>query len=493
MKISLVQINTRAADFKGNLQLIKNSAEKAASAGSDFALFPLGAISGMPCEDNNFSAGREYSESLKEIAGMKLKTVLVFPRGGHDMDGAMVVRGGRLELVSGRLDEDIIYRKAPCCGKHNENLVHDAAVALTAYAVPYVCGSAEVTSSIAREAAKRKQFIFASNMLGANDSFLYEGRSCVFSPDGKMIAEAASFREDLLTLDTESYEARKIERPEYAADMTQALVMGIGDYFRKLGFKKAVIGLSGGIDSAVVSSLAVRALGAENVTGVLMPSEYTSSQSNDDAHKLAGNLGIKTLTVEIKPLYDAFVKQLGLPAETDKVSVTRQNLQARARACVLMALSNENGWLVLNTGNKSEEAAGYCTLYGDSIGALAPISDVLKTEVYMVAKEINRAGDFIPESILTRAPTAELRPGQKDQDELPPYDVLDRVVKHYTENSCRGVIYDIGEISGLTKKQTEDIIRKIKMNEYKRRQVPMCFKVSPKAFFELDIPVMKKI
>jgi NAD+ synthase (glutamine-hydrolysing) len=225
------------------------------------------------------------------------------------------------------------------------------------------------------------------------------------------------------------------DQREGAGEICAALTLGIRDYFHKMGFKKAVLGLSGGIDSAVVAALAARALGPENVTGVLMPSEYTSRQSNEDALALARNLGINIRAIPIKNIYEAFLKELGEGAPGGNVSLTMQNLQSRARGSILMALANSNNWLALTTGNKSEIAMGYCTLYGDTAGALAPIADLFKGEVYKLAAFMNAVGEIIPAAVIKRPPTAELKPGQKDQDDLPPYAALDEIIRLYMEEN----------------------------------------------------------
>ena len=292
-------------------------------------------------------------------------------------------------------------------------------------------------------------------------------------------------------MDTER-PARRLPAPAHdeTGEIRAALTLGIRDYFQKLGFTKAVLGLSGGIDSAVVAALAAEALGPENVTGVLMPSEYTSRRSGADALRTAANLGIRTRTIPIKPVYGAFLRQLGGESRPG-VSLTEQNLQSRSRGGLLMALSNSNGWLALATGNKSEIAVGYCTLYGDTAGALAPIADLFKTEVYKLAAHFNRDGEVIPEAVIRRPPTAELKPGQKDQDDLPPYDKLDEILRLYLEENRPPA-----EIvkRGFARSLVLSVLRRVEANEFKRKQLPIGLKVTEKSFgYGRKMPIVKAL
>ena len=264
-------------------------------------------------------------------------------------------------------------------------------------------------------------------------------------------------------------------------EVFQALVLGTRDYVRKNGFKRVVIGLSGGIDSSLVAAIAVEALGRENVTGVTMPSPFSSRGTRDDARRLAKNLSIEFMQLPITPVFKGFLKALAEPFKGLKEDVTEENIQARIRGTLLMALSNKFGWLVLTTGNKSEIAVGYSTLYGDMAGGFAVIKDVPKTLVYQLSRHVNaRAGKpVIPESVIERAPSAELRPDQKDQDTLPPYDVLDAILEAYVEESC-GVADLIAR--GFPPETVRKVIRMIDTAEYKRRQGPIGVKITPRAF-----------
>ena len=259
-------------------------------------------------------------------------------------------------------------------------------------------------------------------------------------------------------------------------DVFNKLVSGVKDYAQKNGFKKAVLGLSGGIDSSLTACIAVNALGKENVVGVLMPSAITSKASNEDAIQLAKNLGITYKIIPISRILDIYVETLKKEFMGLKTDATEENIQARIRANILMALSNKFGYLVLATGNKSELYTGYCTLYGDLAGGLAPIADIFKTMVYELTKFVNRNKEVIPNNIITKEPTAELRPGQKDSDNLPPYESLDKILKmHVEERKGKNEIVDAGFYPGLV----EDVLAKVKKSEFKRMQAPQCIKITP--------------
>lgn len=295
-----------------------------------------------------------------------------------------------------------------------------------------------------------------------------------------MVARARDFEEDLIVFDTETrqgdFHPVSQSGPESAL---KALVMGVRDYARKCGFGKAVLGMSGGIDSSLTAYIAAQALGPDNVLGVAMPSRYSSRESLEDAEDLAKKLGIGFRIIPIDSIFSSYLTELSSSFSGTKEDVAEQNIQARTRGNLLMALSNKFGYLVLSTGNKSELAVGYCTLYGDMSGGLAVISDIPKTMVYELARFVNRAGEIIPERVLRKPPSAELRPGQTDQDDLPPYDVLDAVLKEYLENnrSWRDIVN-----MGFDPAVVKDIISRVNRNEYKRSQAPLGLKVSTKAF-----------
>ena len=319
-----------------------------------------------------------------------------------------------------------------------------------------------------------------SNQVGGNDSLIFDGSSLALNARGELIAQAASFEEDLIVLDP--FDAPIFEPPEDddTAAAYRALVLGTRDYVRKCGFAKVLVGLSGGIDSALVAAIAKEALGAENVIGVGMPSPYSSAGSIDDSRKLAAGLGIRFEVIGISGLFGEFARALepmfaGLNADT-----TEENIQSRIRGSLLMALSNKFSALVLTTGNKSEMAVGYCTLYGDMVGALAVIGDLVKTRVYAVCRWLNRDGEVIPAAILEKPPSAELRPDQKDTDSLPPYEVLDPILEAYVERYESPE--EIATQHGFPLPLVQQVVRLVERSEYKRQQAAPVLKVTAKSF-----------
>jgi NAD+ synthase (glutamine-hydrolysing) len=358
-------------------------------------------------------------------------------------------------------------------------------------ASPFCHGKPEMRQRMIGALAKRHgASVVMVNQVGANDSLIFDGGSFAVGPSGEVFAQGRSFAEDLVIVETETETASGaasvvgspgkdagLERTEHTWD---ALVLGTRDYLGKCGFKKAIVGLSGGIDSALVAAIAVAALGAENVQGVGMPSEFSSNGSVPDAEKLAQNLGIAFSTLPIREIYTQFTQSLEPFFSGTSFGVAEENLQPRIRGSLLMALSNKTGALVLTTGNKSEMACGYCTLYGDMVGALAVIGDVYKTEVYALSRWVNREREVIPNDTLTKPPSAELRPGQKDTDSLPPYDVLDPILRAYIEeySSAEEIVRTRGGDLALVRK----VIRLVELSEYKRQQAAPVLKVSRKSF-----------
>jgi NAD+ synthetase len=542
MKIAIAQINPRVGDIEGNTRLVEAFARRAQAAGADLAVFPELALTGYPPLD--LLERKDFIDAnlraLRRLAGLRLKTALAVgfadrnpsKKGKALLNSVALLRGGRIaerraksllptydifdearyfepaaankpvkfagttlglticeDIWAGTalLPSRLLYRNNPaatlCAAK--------ASVVINISASPFYKGKSarrlKILSGLAR---KMNAFIIYVNQAGANDELIFDGNSFALAPSGQVLARAAGFAEDLLIIDTQAA-ARPAAAPAADEDgeICAALTLGIRDYFGKMGFKKAVLGLSGGIDSAVVAALAARALGPENVTGVLLPSEYTSGRSRADALKLAKNLGIKTRELPIKSIYKAFLGKLRCGKPGGDVSLTMQNLQSRIRATVLMALANENNWLTLTTGNKSEIAMGYCTLYGDTAGAIGPIADLLKTEVYRLAEFLNGRGEIIPRAIIRRPPTAELKPGQRDQDDLPPYAVLDRILKLYIEEN-RGAAEIISK--GFKADLVRGILRRIEANEYKRKQLPIGLKVTEKSFgYGRKMPIVK--
>ena len=545
MKIAIAQINPKVGDVPGNARLIEDFARAAQAFGADLAVFPELALTGYPpldlLERRNFID--ENLAALKALAALKLGTAMVVgyvdrnpARKGKPLHNSIaLIDGGKIAAVRHKsllptydifdearyfepaeenkpvkfrgavigltICEDIwagtsllpsrlLYRNNP-----GKTLCEEqAAIVINISASPFYRGKSALRLKIlSRLARSMRAHIIYANQTGANDELIFDGNSFALSPAGGLAARAGAFGEDLIMVDTEVAGRSRVQAPaqDETAEICAALKLGIKDYFRKLGFDKAVLGLSGGIDSAVVAALAAGAIGPENVTGVLMPSEYTSRQSADDALRLARNLGIRTMTVPIKKIYRSFLGQLKETGQGGKISLTMQNLQARARGSLLMALSNEHGWLTLATGNKSEIAMGYCTLYGDTAGAIAPIADLFKTQVYKQAEYLNRGGEVIPRAIITRPPTAELKPGQKDQDDLPPYGVLDEILRLYLEeNKTPAEI--VGR--GFGRELVLSILRRVESAEYKRKQLPVALKVTEKSFgYGRKMPIVKAL
>ncbi len=383
-----------------------------------------------------------------------------------------------------------IYHKNPVKSMINQG----AKIIVNVSASPFTIGKYNVRLKMLTNHAKRHNvpLIFV-NQVGGNDDLVFDGNSLVVNREGYIIGEALAFEEDLLTVEFKDSDVRlvkdkltSVRRKTQATtgkneidSVYKALIMGTRDYVKKCGFKKAVIGLSGGIDSAVTAVIAVKALGKDKVLGVTMPSGFSSKSSIGDSKKLAKKLGIDCKVIPIKSIYNVYMKTMsgifaGLPFD-----VTEENLQARIRGKILMAISNKYGYLVLTTGNKSELAVGYCTLYGDMCGGLAVLSDIPKTMVYDLSRYINRRMEIIPKSTIEKPPSAELRPNQKDQDSLPPYDILDGILKAYVEESK-----DVNDIiaMGYDASLVRNIIKKVDKNEYKRKQAAPGLKVTSKAF-----------
>jgi NAD+ synthetase len=384
--------------------------------------------------------------------------------------------GGRAYTQAG--EEKPRYRVNPV-----GELAGKVDVLLNVSASPFTISKREARPAMFAEVARRHRIPVAFvNQVGGNDELVFDGRSTLFAPDGSVVARAAAFREEVLVCD--------LEGGPVAADLAsdedgayRALVLGTRDYARKCGFSRVVLGLSGGIDSALTAVVAADALGPENVLGVSMPSRYSSQGSKDDAKKLAENLGIGWREISIEPAFSAYLASLEAPLDAISAAragdVTFENVQARIRGTVLMAVSNRSGALLLTTGNKSEIGCGYCTLYGDMAGGLAVISDVPKTMVYRLARWVNRDRERIPRASIEKAPSAELRPGQTDQDSLPPYDLLDRALERFVED---GANRDEMVTEGLPPAVVDRVISLVQGSEYKRRQAAPGLIITKKAF-----------
>lgn len=408
--------------------------------------------------------------------------------------------------------EDIWHDEGPV----RAQALHGAEVVVNINASPYQVGKPPLREEIVKKRARANSVITAyNNMVGGQDELVFDGHGMIVDANGNVLARGRSFKEELIVSDMECKDspgksARKMpsrpgietvtisetaqrkrrralprkripEPPETVEEVYRALILGTKDYVRKNGFRHTVIGLSGGIDSALVAAIAVDALGAKYVTGVFMPSHHTSRASDEDARSLADNLGIELISLPITDTFKAYGQLLSKPFKGEKKGVAEENLQARIRGNLLMALSNKFGWLVLTTGNKSEMSVGYATLYGDMAGGFAVIKDIPKMMVYELSRYINRIKreTVIPQRILTKAPTAELKPNQRDQDTLPEYDILDGILKAYVEEN-RG-LSDIVNM-GFDKELTRKVIGMVDGSEYKRRQAPPGIKITPRAF-----------
>ena len=532
MKIALGQINPTIGDFCGNAAKIVEYSRMAKERGADLILFPELAICGYPPRDllEKPSFIAQNSSTLAQIAqqtnGIAVICGLVTPArsetGKSVMNSAALVREGRVEFLQSKMllptydvfDEDRYFAPArtqelfrlngsrlalTICedawnDKHFwhkrlynidpvEELVRAGGnVVLNISASPFTVHKRDLRKKMLQAIAKEfKVPVLLCNQVGGNDSLIFDGSSVVIGPEGRVLAQAKSFEEDLVLFDTESLEGdlhEQIADPEGSA--YAALVLGTRDYVRKCGFQKVVVGLSGGIDSALTAVIAVDALGKENVTGVSMPGPYSSQGSRDDARQLAENLGIRYEVVPISPVFEQFCGALSPIFKNLPEDFTEENLQSRLRGSTLMALSNKFGSLVLTTGNKSEMAVGYCTLYGDMCGALAVIADVPKTMVYRLANYRNGISDVIPRATIDKVPSAELRPNQTDQDTLPAYEILDCILEDYVEHYKTAE--QIATERGYDPKIVHSVIRMIERSEYKRQQAAPILKITQKAF-----------
>ncbi|MEO0184493.1 MAG: NAD+ synthase [candidate division WOR-3 bacterium] len=356
-----------------------------------------------------------------------------------------------------------------------------ATILINISASPFTMGKEEIRYKILQSHAKKYHipFIFV-NQVGGNDELIFDGRSMVIDKNGEPVDVLPAFDECIKTIETSSRgDSRNYTPLDHIESVYNALVLGVRDYLRKCGFTKVVLGLSGGIDSALVACIAVDAIGKENVIAVTMPSQFSSAGSMEDSKKLAENLGIELKIIPITDIYDSYLKTLKDVFKGKEFDTTEENIQARIRGNILMALSNKFGYLVLTTGNKSELAVGYCTLYGDMSGGLAVIADVPKTMVYKIAKFINSKKETIPLAIINKPPSAELRPNQLDQDTLPPYEILDPILQSYIED---GLSREEIVAAGYKEEIVEWVIKAVNKNEYKRRQAPPVLKVTSKAF-----------
>jgi NAD+ synthase (glutamine-hydrolysing) len=538
VKIALAQINPTIGDFDGNVGKILEFTQRAVDADAQLVVFPELAVCGYPpadlLEKPVFVARSE--EAIAQIAHdsahlpIAILCGYVTPAphdsGKHVMNSAALIHNGHVEFVQSKMllpyydvfDEQRYFAPAKqqrVCHFGGQSLAiticedawndksywenrrysvdpieeltrQGATILLNISASPYWRGKRNTREQMMSNIALEYHLpVVMVNQVGGNDSLVFDGTSLAVSPDGTVRACAASFAEDLVYFDTESLtgdihsRASRSEEDKTAA-LFEALVLGTRDYVRKCGFSKAVIGLSGGIDSALVAAIAVQALGAENVHGYGMPSAYSSEGSIDDSRTLAKNLGIGFDLLPINELHEQYLKTLSGVFAGLAPDITEENIQSRIRGALLMAVSNKTGALVLTTGNKSEMSTGYCTLYGDMVGALAVIGDVVKTQVYALCRWLNREREVIPHAIIEKPPSAELRPDQRDTDSLLPYDQLDPIVEAYVER------YESAERIAASQhvdlEIVRTVIRLIERAEYKRQQAAPVLKVTPKAF-----------
>ena len=547
MKIALGQINPTVGDFSGNAAKHIEFSRRAQAAGAKLILFPELSVCGYPPRDLVerpwfVARNRETAEQIAAATpGIAVICGIVTPAesqtGKSVMNSAALLREGKVAFVQSKMllptydvfDEMRNFAPARkqelfsfsgkqvaltiCEDAWNDKLFWPKRLytvdpiealirsggnfVLNISASPFWIGKRELRRAMLASIARQHKVPVAMvNQVGGNDSLLFDGSSIVLNPEGKIVAQGKSFEEDLIFFETQENGRDvtgdfhdQVEGEE--ASVYAALVLGTRDYMRKCGFQKAIIGLSGGIDSALTAVIASDAVGAENVIGVGMPSEYSSPGSIDDARALANNLGIRFELLPINCAFDAYRKTLKNVFAGYKEDVTEENIQSRARGTMLMALSNKFGAIVLSTGNKSELGVGYCTLYGDMVGGLAVISDVPKTLVYRLSHYANSRRPVIPQSTLEKPPSAELRPGQKDSDSLPPYEILDAVLEDYVEDAhCAE---RIAREHGFDIEVVRRVLGMVDRAEYKRQQAAPGIKISPKAFgFGRRFPIAAK-
>ncbi|MBI2515499.1 MAG: NAD+ synthase [Opitutae bacterium] len=553
MRIGLAQINTIVGDLAGNRRRILDAYRALVAQGAELVLYPELVVCGYPPRDLLFKKHfvADVEQAAREIAAEigAVPAVIGYTEAnpsGHGraaFNAAAFCQHGRIAYSARKcllptydvFDEDRYFEPATTpvvitLGRRRigvticEDIWTHAMIAtgrlyshatpvsqlaaqrcdvvLNLSASPWNCGKGLVRQTLVADTARALGCPVAYvNAVGGNDELLFDGRSIVCTADGTLLAGLAAFREELRVVDVAAPPpaARPANgqaalaptyRQEELADIYDALVLGVRDYAHKTGFKQALLGLSGGIDSALVAVIAAEALGPENVLGISLPSAISSGHSKDDAANLARNLGIRFHTLPIADVVSAAEGTLAPVFAGRPRDIAEENIQARARGLLLMALSNKFNSLLLTTGNKSELAVGYCTLYGDMCGGLAVISDVFKMQVYALSRWINRTREIIPQNTIDKAPSAELRPNQTDQDSLPPYDVLDAILKGYVEEGLgrRDLV-----AAGFDATVVNDVVRKVDLAEYKRKQAAPGLKITPLAFgVGRRIPIVQK-
>lgn len=532
MRIALLQLNLTVGDLAGNARRIEAAVHEAARLGAAFAVTSELALFGYPPRDLLLDPGQlaRAGQVLQHLATGLLDSIPVLVgtalqreamTGRPVQNGAVLLKQGQIHPAALKVllptydvfDEDRYFEPGSGGGLieiggervgvticedlwndnqfwaqpryHRDPLAELASSAqpprliINLSSSPFYRGKQYEREALLAHAARRhRQTILYVNQVGGNDELIFDGRSCAFKADGTLLGRARAFAEDLLLVDTEV--PGRIEfSPVDEAEIWEALVLGSRDYARKCGFAQGLVAVSGGIDSALTLAIVAAALGPEHVLAVLMPSPYSSRGSIEDSLALSANLGVETLKLPIEPAMEAFAQILADPFFGLPVGLAEENLQARIRGTLMMALSNKFGRLVFTTGNKSEIAVGYSTLYGDTAGALAVIGDLYKSEVYRLCHWLNRDREVIPEIILGKAPSAELSPGQLDQDTLPPYDLLDAILREHIEGN-RGA--DQITAAGDDATLVAEVLRMVRLAEFKRAQLPPVLKISPRAF-----------
>lgn len=534
MKIALAQINTLVGGIAQNVERILRAAEQARQSEAELVAFPEMAITGYPPRDllDHHSFVDANLDALERVVawtatpgspGLIVGYVDRHPDEGKGLhNAAALIDGGKIvsrhyktllptydvfdearhfepaherhlaefrglkigiTICEDLWNDKLYWRRRNYPIDPVEELVGmGAEVLISISASPYHAGKPAMRSEMYAAATRRHKIPLAvTNLVGGNDSLIFDGRSQVWGADGRLIAQARANEEDLVILDVVAGAKGTSDAPkqDINEEIYGALTLGVRDYVHKCGFKRVLLGLSGGIDSALTAAIAADALGPESVVGVSMPSQFSSQHSRDDARILAENLGIEYHSFAIEPVFERFIQTLDPIFQGTKFGLAEENLQARIRGNLLMTLSNKFGWMVMTTGNKSELAMGYCTLYGDMSGGLAVLSDVFKTRVYELSHWVNRKRERIPASSITKPPSAELRPNQLDTDSLPPYEELDPIIEGYVEQHLSSQeIISRGHEEALVRR----IIRAIDRNEYKRQQAPVGLKVTGKAF-----------
>jgi len=517
MKIAVAQINTTVGDFEGNAAKIRDAVDRARAQGAKLVVTPEMSLSGYPAEDlwlRDDFCDACVAELMKLVSYcLDVAVIVGYPHreGRTRYNAAALLRGGRIEqfYFKQKLPNYKVFDERRYFELGNRPCVFDVdgrKVGLT------ICEDLWFPEPAAQAKAAGAQLLISINTspfhraqqaeryqrmgarvketglpllyvhgVGGQDEIVFDGASFALDAEGMLTYQAESFREAIEIVELEGEAIRGPKAPPITEEETiyRALAMGTADYVNKNGFPGVLLGLSGGIDSALVLAVCVDALGADRVHAVMMPSEYTAAMSLEDAREMARIHGVKYTEIAIGPVFDAFRAQLAPSFEGEAADKTEENLQSRVRGTLLMALSNKHGSIVVTTGNKSEMATGYCTLYGDMAGGFAVIKDIVKMLVYKLAYWRNTKGMVIPQRVIDRAPSAELAPGQVDQDTLPPYEVLDAVVERFME---RDLSPDQIASAGYDREVVRKIVRLIQQNEYKRRQAPPGVRITPRSF-----------